>query len=294
MEPMSNADKEKKGIIRGNNPEYPHVNMEEIVKSKEFRNNQSNVCFVVGNKVETGEPVIADLNELQHLLFAGGLGSSATVFLHSIITSIMAKSTPEEVKFLIIEEGVMDLYMFRNIPYLMMPIIHDPRKAFDVLKWVKPEIEARKCGFKSMEVDSIEGFNRLSSHKLPHVIIIIYGLTNLMGETASETESIITEIVNVSKNTGVHLIIGTQQPNSDTITKQIRTCMPTRISFATEMQEQSVTILSRTGAERLNGHGDMLYWPAGIDKPMRVQGRYTSTKEVEDMINQTVNGNGIF
>ena len=229
---------------------------------------------------------------MPHGLIAGATGSGKSVCINSIIMSILYKATPDEVKLLMIDPKVVELGVYNGIPHLLVPVVTEPRKAAGALGWAVSEMEKRYKMFADRDVRNIAGYNKLVEtltdepevQKMPHIVIIIDELADLMMTAPREVEDSINRIAAKARAAGMHLLIATQRPSVDVVTGVIKANIPTRIAFAVSSQTDSRTILDTGGAEKLLGKGDMLFSPAGSTKPARVQGCFVSDEEVESVV----------
>ena len=266
------------------------VFIKDIITSDEFKEHKSKIAFTVGMDI-TGNPIIGDLAKMPHVLIAGATGSGKSVCINTLITSILYKATPNEVKLIMVDPKVVELGIYNGIPHLLIPVVTDPKKAAGALNWAVMEMENRYKLFAQSGVRNIEGYNALCEKnndeegKLPQIVIIIDELADLMMVASKEVEGYICRIAQLARAAGMHLVIATQRPSVNVITGLIKANVPSRIAFAVTSQIDSRTILDMGGAEKLLGKGDMLYYPAGESKPMRVQGSLIVDKEVERVVN---------
>jgi S-DNA-T family DNA segregation ATPase FtsK/SpoIIIE len=232
-----------------------------------------------------GQAIFADLAKMPHLLVAGATGSGKSVCINTIITSVLFKAKPDEVKFILIDPKMVELSNYNGIPHLMVPVVTDAKKAASVLNWAVQEMEKRYAKFASIGVRDMERYNRsVEIDKMPAVVIIIDELADLMMVAPSDVENAICRLAQKARAAGIHLILATQRPSVDVITGIIKANIPSRISFSVSSQIDSRTILDMGGAEKLLGKGDMLYYPIGASKPVRVQGAFVSDTEVESLL----------
>ncbi|MEI8215552.1 MAG: DNA translocase FtsK 4TM domain-containing protein [Eubacteriales bacterium] len=263
------------------------VTIREMIESKEYKESVSRISFVVGKNI-SGTPIISDLKEMPHLLIAGSTGSGKSVCINSIIISILYKSTPDEVKFLLIDPKVVELNHYNGIPHLLIPVVTDPSKAATALNWAVTEMTSRYKRFAEIGVKDLESYNKkmiqLNTPKLHQIVIVIDELADLMMAAPAQVEESICRLAQMARAAGMHLIVATQRPSVDVITGVIKANIPSRISFAVSSQFDSRTILDMAGAERLVGKGDMLFNPLGLSKPIRVQGAFISDAEVRRVI----------
>ena len=247
-----------------------------------------------------GEEVIADIAKMPHVLVAGSTGSGKSVCINTLITSILYKAKPSEVKLLMVDPKVVELSIYNGIPHLLIPVVTDPKKAAGALAWAVQEMENRYHLFASKNVRDLKGYNavvesemergrteleeKYEQGKLPQIVIIIDELADLMMVAAKDVEDAICRLAQKARAAGMHLVIATQRPSVDVITGIIKANVPSRIAFAVSSQIDSRTILDMAGAEKLLGKGDMLFYPIGAAKPVRVQGSFVSDKEVEKIV----------
>lgn len=271
------------------NKEVKPVRFRDVIETDEFRNHQSKLAFAVGKDV-SGKTIVGDIAKMPHLLIAGATGSGKSVCINTLIASILYKSSPEEVKLLMIDPKVVELGIYNGIPHLLIPVVTDPKKAAGALSWAVVEMTSRYNLFAENNVRDLKGYNAYVSKKgsgnpLPQIIIIIDELADLMMAAPNEVEDCICRLAQMARAAGMHLVIATQRPSVDVITGVIKANIPSRISFAVSSQIDSRTILDMAGAEKLLGRGDMLFNPVGEPKPIRVQGGFISDNEVEAIVN---------
>ncbi len=265
------------------------VTLREIVDSREFRSAKSKIEFAVGKDI-AGKPIIADLKEMPHLLIAGSTGSGKSVCINSIITSILYKANPDEVKFVLIDPKVVELGNYNDIPHLLIPVVTDASKAAAALSWAVVEMNNRYKMFAENNVRDLSSYNRKMKEDgttdliQPQIVIVIDELADLMMAAPSQVEDSICRLAQMARAAGMHLIVATQRPSVDIITGLIKANVPSRIAFAVSSQYDSRTILDRIGAEKLVGRGDMLFNPLGMGTPLRVQGTFVSDEEVQKVI----------
>jgi len=262
------------------------VRLKEIVKTNEFINNPSKLLIAIGKDL-AGQPVYGDLSKMPHLLIAGTTGSGKSVCINSIITSVLLKARPDEVRMLMIDPKMVELSIYDGIAHLLAPVVTDPRRAAATLKeWVLREMERRYKIFHDAAVRNLQAYNRKvgAESSLPYIMVIVDELADLMMAAATEVETAICRIAQMARATGIHLVIATQRPSVDVITGLIKANIPSRIAFAVATQIDSRVILDMSGAEKLLGRGDMLYNPIGAMKPQRLQGSFVSDKETEKII----------
>lgn len=266
------------------------VSLREIIDSKAFRNHRSNTAFCLGCDI-TGEPVVADIARMPHLLIAGATGSGKSVCINSLIMSLIYKASPDDVKLILIDPKVVELGIYNGIPHLMIPVVTQTKKAAGALSWAVQEMEKRYTMFAEKGVRDIAGYNRQAKaegeDKLPKIVIIIDELADLMLAARDSVEDAICRIAQKARACGIHLVVATQRPSVDVITGLIKANIPSRIAFKVASQVDSRIILDNAGgagADKLLGRGDMLFLPVGSIKPIRVQGAFVSDAEVETVV----------
>ena len=265
------------------------VYLREVLEDKQFQNASSVLTIALGKDI-TGDPVLADLMKMPHLLIAGSTGSGKSVCINILIASILFKARPDEVKFVMIDPKVVELSMFNGIPHLLMPVVTDPRKASLALKNMLKEMTRRYELFARESVRDIHGFNERKRQQneeqdlLPFIVVIIDELADLMMVAAADVEDSIARLAQMSRAAGIHLVIATQRPSVDVITGVIKANITSRIAFAVSAQVDSRTILDMGGAEKLLGRGDALFHPTGKPKPMRIQGAFINERELNDLL----------
>ncbi|NLJ33124.1 MAG: DNA translocase FtsK [Firmicutes bacterium] len=271
------------------NKEITDVYLREVVETKPFQESPSTLTFGVGKDI-AGEPVVADLGKMPHLLIAGATGAGKSVYLNSLLASLLFRAKPDEVKLILIDPKRVELSVYNPLPHLLTPVVFEPQKAAAALCWLVEEMENRYDLFAQRGVRDIGGYNRSLLAKdqadlfLPYIVVIIDELSDLMFVAPGEVEDAICRLAQMARAAGIHLVIATQRPTVDVITGLIKANIPSRISFAVSSQTDSRTILDMGGAEKLLGKGDMLFLPAGRLKPLRVQGAFVSDKEVEKLV----------
>ena len=270
------------------------VSLREIIESDTFNEAKSKVSFSLGKGID-GEPFVADIAKMPHALIAGSTGSGKSVCINSIIMSLLYKANPNEVKLILIDPKVVELGVYNGIPHLLIPVVTDPKKAAGALNWAVQEMTNRYNLFASRGVRDIGGYNELlkadgEEGVLPQIVIIIDELADLMMVAPNDVEDAICRLAQMARAAGMHLIIATQRPSVDVITGIIKANIPTRIAFTVSSQVDSRTILDMAGAEKLLGRGDMLFYPVGESKPIRVQGSFVSDKEIESVV-EYIKGN---
>lgn len=271
------------------NKELTPVYLREVVESEEFINSKGKLAYCLGKDIG-GNCIVSDLTKMPHMLIAGATGSGKSVCINALIISLLYKYSPDEVKLLMVDPKVVELNVYNGIPHLLIPVVVDPKKASGALNWAVQEMTRRYKLFAENNVRNIEGYNELFKKgkvesKLPFVVIIIDELSDLMMVCPNEIEDYIGRLAQMARAAGMHLVIATQRPSVDVITGVIKANIPSRISFAVSSQIDSRTILDSTGAEKLLGKGDMLFYPVGEIKPIRIQGAFISESEVERVVN---------
>ena len=270
------------------------VHIREVIDSEEFRSFPSRLAFALGKDI-TGKNVVFDIAKMPHVLIAGATGSGKSVCINTLITSIIYKSDPNEVKLLMVDPKVVELGIYNGIPHLLIPVVTDPRRASGALYWAVQEMVRRYQMFAECDVRNMDGYNELirengGENTLPHIVIIIDELADLMMVAPNEVEDSICRLAQMARAAGMHLVIATQRPSVDVITGLIKANIPSRIAFSVSSQIDSRTILDTGGAEKLLGRGDMLFAPVGASKPTRLQGAFISDKEVERVVDFIKNG----
>lgn len=264
------------------------VRLREVIDCPEFTKFKAKTAFALGKDI-TGTPVIADISKMPHALIAGATGSGKSVCINSLITSILYKADPSEVKLIMIDPKVVELSVYNGIPHLLIPVVTDPRKAAGALNWAVQEMTKRYNMFAESNVRDIKGYNELAKMSgeptLPKIIIIVDELADLMMVAPRDVEDAICRLAQLARAAGMHLVVATQRPSVDVVTGLIKANIPTRIAFAVSSQIDSRTILDMGGAEKLLGKGDMLYLPMGASKPTRIQGAFIDDREVNSIVN---------
>ena len=260
------------------------VQLREVLENPQFQEASSKLTVGLGMDI-SGQAIFADIGKMPHLLVAGATGSGKSVCINTLISSILFKATPDEVKLILIDPKMVELSNYNGIPHLMVPVVTDPKKASSVLNWAVQEMEKRYSIFANHGVRDIKSFNRrYPEEKLPLIVIVIDELADLMMVSPKDVEDAICRILQKARAAGIHMILATQRPSVNVITGIIKANLPSRISFAVSSQVDSRTILDRGGAETLLGKGDMLFSPQGAPKPIRVQGAFISDEEVEMLL----------
>ncbi len=274
------------------NKEIMSVNLREVIESEEFSNHPSNIAFSIGKDI-AGKPIVGDIAKMPHLLIAGATGSGKSVCINTLITSILYKAHPDEVKLVLIDPKVVELGVYNGIPHLLIPVVTDPKKAAGALNWAVQEMVKRYKLFADNNARDLKGYNQVAEEVLPQIVIIIDELSDLMMVAPNDVENSICRLAQMARAAGMHLVIATQRPSVDVITGVIKANIPSRISFAVSSQVDSRTILDMAGAEKLLGRGDMLYYPVGSAKPVRLQGSFISDKEVENIVKYIKDHSGV-
>lgn len=276
------------------NKENSAVNFRDLIESNEFKSFPSKITFAVGKDI-AGKIVVADIAKMPHMLIAGSTGSGKSVCINTLIMSILYKATPDEVKMIMIDPKVVELSAYNGIPHLLIPVVTDPKHAAGALQWGVSEMMSRYEKFAEWNVRDMKGYNAKveemiqmgqedAPKKLPQIVIIVDELADLMMVAPGEVEESICRLAQLARAAGIHLIIATQRPSVDVITGLIKANMPSRVAFAVSSGVDSRTILDMNGAEKLLGKGDMLFYPQGYSKPVRVQGSFVSDQEVAAVV----------
>ena len=271
------------------------VCLKELLMSKELQNHKSKLAFPAGKDI-AGKVVVADIAKMPHMLIAGTTGSGKSVFTNSILMSILYRTTPEEVRLIVIDPKVVEFQVYNKIPHLLYDVVTDPKKAAGILNWAVAEMTTRYNKFAKAGARDIGSYNKKveagdvvddlgeKADKLPQILIVIDELADLMMVASKDVEEAICRLAQLARAAGIHLIIATQRPSVNVITGLIKANMPSRIAFSVSSGVDSRTILDMNGAEKLLGKGDMLFYPQGYTKPVRVQGAFVSDKEVSDVV----------
>ena len=276
------------------NKENTAVGLRELLETDEFKKFPSNIAFAVGKDI-AGRVVVSDIAKMPHMLIAGATGSGKSVCINTLIMSILYKADPSDVKLIMVDPKVVELSVYNGIPHLMIPVVTDPKKASAALQWGVAEMTDRYQRFADFNVRDLKGYNKKvedmvvrgdpqAPKKMPQIVIIVDELADLMMVSPGEVEESICRLAQLARAAGIHLIIATQRPSVDVITGLIKANMPSRIAFSVSSGVDSRTILDMNGAEKLLGKGDMLFYPQGYTKPVRVQGAFVSDKEVSDVV----------
>lgn len=274
------------------NRETSPVLLRELLESKEFAKSPSPLTFAVGKDI-AGKVIVADIAKMPHLLIAGATGSGKSVCINTLIMSILYKADPEKVKLIMVDPKVVELSVYNGIPHMFIPVVTDPKKAAGALNWAVSEMTDRYKKFADLNVRDLKGYNAKVEQlpedqedrpqPLPQIVIIVDELADLMMVSKNEVEDAICRLAQLARAAGIHLILATQRPSVDVITGLIKANMPSRIAFSVSSGVDSRTIIDINGAEKLLGKGDMLFYPSGYPKPVRVQGAFISDKEVSDV-----------
>jgi len=269
------------------NKEVSVVKLSQILQTPEFENHKSPIAVALGKKL-SGDILVMNIIDLPHLLIAGATGSGKSVCINTIIMSILYHSSPEEVKMILIDPKMVELNVYNEIPHLLIPVVTDPKLASGALNWAVREMTTRYETFVESKVRDIEGYNEKmkaeKKDKMPHIVLVIDELNDLMMVSPQQVESAICRLAQLARAAGIHLILATQRPSVNVITGLIKANIPSRIAFSVTAQVDSRTILDMGGAEKLLGRGDMLYFASGMSKPIRAQCAYVSEKEVERVV----------
>lgn len=284
------------------NKEQSIVTLRELLASEEFVNHPSKLAFAVGKDIG-GKTIITDIAKMPHLLIAGATGSGKSVCINTLIMSLLYKASPEEVRLMMIDPKVVELSAYNGIPHLLIPVVTDPKKAAGALNWAVAEMTRRYQLFADYQVRNLQGYNEKvksvemieaeeKPRKLPQIVIIVDELADLMMVAPGEVEDAICRLAQLARAAGIHLIIATQRPSVNVITGLIKANMPSRLAFAVSSGVDSRTILDMNGAEKLLGKGDMLFYPYGYPKPVRIQGAFVSDDEVSAVVEFLKEHNG--
>lgn len=280
------------------------VRMRELVESNSFVTSKSHLTVALGRDI-AGQVTVADLSKMPHILIAGTTGSGKSVCINSLIVSLLYKSGPDDVRFLMIDPKVVELGIYNGIPHLLVPVVTDPRKAAGALNWAVTEMLKRYKIFAENNVRDLKGYNALAQannyqdengqpmHKMPQIVIIIDELSDLMMAAPNEVEDAICRLAQMARAAGMHLVVATQRPSVDVVTGLIKANIPSRIAFAVSSAIDSRTILDSGGAEKLLGQGDMLFSPVGAQKPLRIQGCFVSDSEIESVVDFVKNSRSV-
>ncbi len=271
------------------------VALRDLIESEEFENAKSQLSFAAGRDIE-GRTIIANIEKMPHVLVAGATGSGKSVCINTMIMSILYHAKPTDVKMILVDPKVVELSVYNGIPHLLLPVVTDPKKAAAALNWAVAEMENRYQQFANFGVRGIEGFNQMIERdapegpdgypvkRMPKILIIVDELADLMMVASNDVETAICRLAQKARAAGIHLVLATQRPSVDVITGLIKANIPSRIAFAVSSGTDSRTILDMVGAEKLLGMGDMLYAPAGSNKPIRVQGAFVSDDEIREVV----------
>ena len=270
------------------------VYLKELIDSEEFRKHKSKLAYVVGKDI-AGRIIVSDIAKMPHLLIAGATGSGKSVFINTLVMSIIFNADPSEVKMIMIDPKVVELSVYNGIPHLFIPVVTDPKKAAGALNWAVAEMTKRYEQFAACGVRNLAGYNARvetiiksgapdAPKKMPQIVIIVDELADLMMVSGNEVEDAICRLAQLARACGIHLVIATQRPSVDVITGLIKANIPSRIAFAVSSGTDSRTILDMNGAEKLLGNGDMLFSPQTYKKPVRVQGAYVSDEEIQRVV----------
>ena len=274
------------------NKENTTVTLRELLESREFQNSKSDIAFAAGRDIG-GKVILADIAKMPHLLIAGATGSGKSVCINTLIMSIIYKAKPEDVRLIMVDPKVVELSVYNGIPHLLIPVVTDPKKAAGALNWAVMEMTDRYKKFAELNVRDLKGYNEKVAQaefdspdypKLPQIVIIVDELADLMMVAPGEVEDAICRLAQLARACGIHLVIATQRPSVNVITGLIKANIPSRIAFSVSSGVDSRTIIDMVGAEKLLGKGDMLFYPSGYQKPLRVQGAFVSDKEVNDVV----------
>ncbi len=270
------------------NKEVAPISLRSVLESDAFASHPSKLAVALGKDI-SGENMVVDLAKMPHVLIAGATGSGKSVCINSIVISLLYKARPEDVKLLMIDPKVVELGVYNGIPHLLIPVVTDPNKAAGALRWAVQEMVTRYKLFADRGVRDLSGYNASVAESgegmtLPQMVIIIDELADLMMVAPHDVEDSICRLAQMARAAGMHLVIATQRPSVNVITGVIKANVPSRIAFSVSSQVDSRTIIDMAGAEKLLGKGDMLYYPVGLPKPVRVKGCFISDKEVETVV----------
>ena len=276
------------------NKEAGSVFLRELIETDTFKNTSSKIAFAAGKDI-AGKTIVADIARMPHLLIAGATGSGKSVCINTIIMSILYKARPDEVKLIMVDPKVVELSIYNGIPHLLLPVVTEPKKAAGALNWAVNEMDTRYKKFAGVGARSLKGYNDIAAkmefkegevpvEKLPEIVIIIDELADLMMVAPGEVEGAICRLAQLARAAGIHMVIATQRPSVNVITGLIKANVPSRIAFSVSSGVDSRTIIDMNGAEKLLGKGDMLFYPAGYSKPVRVQGAFISDNEISDVV----------
>lgn len=269
--------------IEAPNTKNDPVCFREVVDNKQVRQSESSLCIGLGKDI-SGNIIPADLSKMPHLLVAGSTGSGKSVCINTIIAGILYKARPEDVKLILVDPKVVELSNYNGIPHLLTPVVTEPKKAASALHWAVAEMERRYQTFADNHVRDINSYNSQAEQKMPFIVIIIDELSDLMMVAKVDVEDAILRLAQKARAAGIHLILATQRPSVDVITGIVKANIPSRIAFAVSSQTDSRTIIDMGGAEKLLGKGDMLFYPIGMNKPVRVQGAFVSDAELNRIV----------
>lgn len=281
------------------NKENSAVMLRDLLESEEFRKHDSKIAFATGRDI-AGKVVVSDIAKMPHVLIAGATGSGKSVCINTLIMSILYKANPDEVKLIMIDPKVVELSVYNGIPHLLIPVVTDPKKAAGALNWAVTEMTKRYQFFAECNVRDLKSYNAKvetiahiedenKREKLPQIVVIVDELADLMMVAPGEVEEAICRLAQLARAAGIHLVLATQRPSVNVITGLIKANMPSRIAFAVSSGVDSRTIIDMNGAEKLLGKGDMLFYPAGYPKPVRVQGSFVSDREVQAVVEFLIN-----
>jgi S-DNA-T family DNA segregation ATPase FtsK/SpoIIIE len=275
------------------NKDNSTVLFRELLDTKDFKEHPSDIAFAVGKDIG-GQTIVTDIGKMPHLLIAGATGSGKSVCINTLIMSILYKAKPSDVKMIMVDPKVVELSVYNGIPHLLIPVVTDPKKASAALNWAVMEMTERYKKFADLGVRDVKGYNEKVAQveeyqderyqKLPQIVIIVDELADLMMVAPGEVEDAICRLAQMARAAGLHLIIATQRPSVNVITGLIKANIPSRIAFSVSSAIDSRTIIDGAGAEKLLGKGDMLFFPSGYPKPVRVQGAFISDKEVSEVV----------
>ena len=271
------------------------VRMRDLIQSNAFQTSKSKLSVALGRDI-AGQPVVADLARMPHILIAGTTGSGKSVCTNSMIISMLYKASPDEVRFLMIDPKAVELTGYNGLPHMLVPVVTDPHKAAGALGWAVNEMMKRYKIFSENNVRNLQGYNNLAEAQnyedengqpmpaMPQIVIIIDELADLMMATPKEVEDSICRLAQLARAAGMHLVVATQRPSVDVVTGLIKANIPSRIALTVSTAVDSRTIIDTVGADKLLGQGDMLFAPVGSNKPIRVQGCFVSDEEISSIV----------
>ena len=282
------------------NPTPSSVYFRELLEGEAFEKAKSPLTFAVGKDI-SGKPILTDIGKMPHLLIAGATGSGKSVCINTLIMSILYKADPKDVKLIMIDPKVVELSVYNGIPHLMCPVVTDAKDAAATLNWAVREMSDRYNKFTELGVRNIAGYNeklqkvsepeKAGHTKMPYIVVIVDEFADLMMVASKDVEDAVCRLAQLARAAGIHLVLATQRPSVNVITGTIKANIPSRIAFSVSSAIDSRTILDRSGAEKLLGKGDMLFFPSGYSEPVRVQGAFVTDEEVSKIVDFLKNNN---